>query len=68
MISKLRIQALNNPIKSIIRAQSAASAATSKTSEKNTIGAKSEKIFAREDKYGAHNYHPLPVAIAKGKG
>ena len=24
---------------------------------------KSEYIFSREDKYGAHNYHPLPVAI-----
>ncbi|MDR0544917.1 MAG: ornithine--oxo-acid transaminase [Odoribacteraceae bacterium] len=22
----------------------------------------------REDKYGAHNYHPLPVVIEKGKG
>ena len=21
-----------------------------------------------EDKYGAHNYHPLPVVLAKGKG
>jgi len=67
MISKLRIQAFNNPIKSIIRAQSA-SAAASKKNEKNIIGAKSEKIFAKEDKYGAHNYHPLPVAIAKAKG
>ena len=32
------------------------------------IGAKSEKVFTREDKYGAHNYHPLPVAIEKAKG
>jgi hypothetical protein len=21
-----------------------------------------------EDRYGAHNYHPLPVVLAKGKG
>jgi len=28
------------------------------------IGKKSELIFAREDKYGAHNYHPLPVALS----
>ncbi|KAF5401594.1 Ornithine--oxo-acid transaminase [Paragonimus heterotremus] len=28
----------------------------------------SEKIYSREDKYGAHNYHPLPVALSKGKG
>jgi len=33
-----------------------------------TIGAKSEAIFARENKYGAHNYHPLPVALCKGEG
>jgi len=28
----------------------------------------SSMIFEREDKYGAHNYHPLPVALWKGKG
>lgn len=28
----------------------------------------SQKVFEREDKYGAHNYHPLPVALCKGKG
>lgn len=28
----------------------------------------SKMIFDREDKYGAHNYHPLPVALCKGKG
>ncbi|KAK7918806.1 hypothetical protein WMY93_010090 [Mugilogobius chulae] len=27
-----------------------------------------EEIFAREDKYGAHNYHPLPVALERGEG
>jgi len=27
-----------------------------------------EQVFAREDKFGAHNYHPLPVAISKAKG
>lgn len=25
-------------------------------------------MFAREEKYGAHNYHPLPVALCHGKG
>lgn len=25
-------------------------------------------MFSREDRYGAHNYHPIPVAISKGKG
>uniref|UniRef100_A0A8C7KD82 Ornithine aminotransferase n=1 Tax=Oncorhynchus kisutch TaxID=8019 RepID=A0A8C7KD82_ONCKI len=27
-----------------------------------------EEVYAREEKYGAHNYHPLPVALEKGKG
>lgn len=28
----------------------------------------SEELIAMEDKYGAHNYHPLPVVLAKGRG
>lgn len=28
----------------------------------------SEQAMQLEDKYGAHNYHPLPVVIAKGEG
>ncbi len=28
----------------------------------------SRKIFERENTYGARNYAPIPVAIAKGKG
>lgn len=28
----------------------------------------SQEIIAMEEKYGAHNYHPLPVVLAKGKG
>jgi ornithine--oxo-acid transaminase len=28
----------------------------------------SEKLMQLEDKYGAHNYHPLPVVLAKGEG
>ena len=31
-------------------------------------GPKSKAIFEKERKYGAHNYHPLPVAICKGEG
>lgn len=27
-----------------------------------------KEAIALEDKYGAHNYHPLPVVLAKGKG
>ncbi|XP_050074541.1 ornithine aminotransferase, mitochondrial isoform X2 [Anopheles maculipalpis] len=29
---------------------------------------KSQAVFDREDKFGAHNYHPLPVALARGEG
>ena len=28
----------------------------------------SKKAMELEDKYGAHNYHPLPVVLAKGEG
>lgn len=28
----------------------------------------SEELMQLEDKYGAHNYHPLPVVLAKGEG
>ena len=28
----------------------------------------SNDYMAREDKFGAHNYHPLPVVLEKGEG
>ncbi|XP_012268812.2 ornithine aminotransferase, mitochondrial [Athalia rosae] len=28
----------------------------------------SQEVFDRESKYGAHNYHPLPVALHKAEG
>ena len=31
-------------------------------------GLSSQQIIALEEKYGAHNYHPLPVVLSKGKG
>ena len=24
--------------------------------------------MAKEDKFGAHNYHPIPVVLSKGEG
>eukprot|EP00795_Rhopilema_esculentum_P012231 gene12231-2864_t len=30
--------------------------------------AKSKAVFDLEDKYGAHNYGPIPVALARGQG
>ncbi len=28
----------------------------------------SEQAIQLEDKYGAHNYHPLPVVLSRGEG
>uniref|UniRef100_A0A1B0CKV7 Ornithine aminotransferase n=1 Tax=Lutzomyia longipalpis TaxID=7200 RepID=A0A1B0CKV7_LUTLO len=28
----------------------------------------SQEVFEREDKFGAHNYHPLPVALTRAQG
>ncbi|KFZ67642.1 hypothetical protein N338_11708, partial [Podiceps cristatus] len=45
------------------------SSATSVATKKTIQGPpSSDYIFEREAKYGAHNYHPLPVALEKGKG
>ncbi|MDN4753089.1 ornithine--oxo-acid transaminase [Porphyromonadaceae bacterium W3.11] len=32
------------------------------------ISKNAQRYIAQEEKYGAHNYHPLPVVLAKGKG
>ena len=32
------------------------------------MGAKTLKVIALADKYGAHNYHPLPVVVSRGRG
>ncbi len=33
-----------------------------------TLSSKSEALVAKENKYGAHNYHPLPVVLERGEG
>ena len=33
-----------------------------------TITPNAQKYIDLEDRYGAHNYHPLPVVLAKGQG
>ena len=33
-----------------------------------TLSSKSEALIENENKYGAHNYHPLPVVLDKGEG
>jgi ornithine--oxo-acid transaminase len=51
-------------------AANAKSTAAAASSAQPVAGADklSLEVIGREDKYGAHNYHPLPVALAKGKG
>jgi len=33
-----------------------------------TLSSKSEVLIEKENKYGAHNYHPLPVVLERGEG
>jgi len=33
-----------------------------------TLSAKSKTLIDTEDRYGAHNYHPLPVVLERGQG
>ncbi|MCC9071037.1 ornithine--oxo-acid transaminase [Flavobacterium sp. F-65] len=35
---------------------------------KQNLSSKSEILIEKENKYGAHNYHPLPVVIERGEG
>ena len=37
-------------------------------SKPNPLGAETKRYIAMEERYGAHNYHPLPVVLKKGKG
>ncbi|NP_001309900.1 ornithine aminotransferase, mitochondrial isoform 3 [Homo sapiens] len=47
---------------------SSVASATSVATKKTVQGPPtSDDIFEREYKYGAHNYHPLPVALERGK-
>lgn len=33
-----------------------------------SLSSKSEVLIEKENKYGAHNYHPLPVVLERGEG
>ena len=39
-----------------------------KATTKKATNTASKRCMAMEDRYGAHNYHPLPVVLHKGKG
>ncbi|XP_062958628.1 ornithine aminotransferase, mitochondrial [Cynocephalus volans] len=48
---------------------SSVASAASVTTKRTVQGPlSSDYIFEREFKYGGHNYHPLPVALERGKG
>lgn len=34
----------------------------------NTLSERSQEFLEKEEMYGAHNYHPLPVVLSKGSG
>src|SRR3954471_22832586 len=34
----------------------------------NTLSGRTQYFLDKEDQYGAHNYHPLPVVLTRGKG
>jgi ornithine--oxo-acid transaminase len=36
--------------------------------KQEVLSSKSEVLIEKENKYGAHNYHPLPVVLEKGEG
>lgn len=38
------------------------------TEELLEISPNAQRVIDKEDKYGAHNYHPLPVVLEKGEG
>ena len=38
------------------------------THKEQNLSSKSEALIAKENQYGAHNYHPLPVVLEKGEG
>ena len=40
---------------------------TASQPDKITTALSPKEIFVREGKYGAHNYHPIPVALSKGQ-
>lgn len=46
----------------------ASSGINAKSVDGNKHPLTSQAVFKREDRYGAHNYHPIPVALCRGQG
>ncbi|GMR39033.1 hypothetical protein PMAYCL1PPCAC_09228, partial [Pristionchus mayeri] len=65
--SMLRCLVLSTRAASSTASRSAAAAAAAVKPQAQQL-TKSEEVFAREDKFGAQNYKPVPVALSRGKG
>jgi ornithine--oxo-acid transaminase len=57
-----------NQLKSLISTVRHFSVARPVVKVDNKSSISSQQVFEREEKYGAHNYHPIPVALSRGKG
>lgn len=75
MLSRVAVRAGQVPGRGVLVAQRPVSTkganATTSPQVKMTGGTPpftTEQIIAREERYGAHNYKPLPVAISRAKG
>lgn len=71
--TKTLLTSANNCCPSSVQVQSSRSVSITSTSKATATASSpkvtsSKQVFDREDKYGAHNYHPLPVAIEKASG
>ena len=38
------------------------------STQTSLVSEKAQILIDKEDKYGAHNYHPLPVVLERGEG
>ncbi|XP_042898570.1 ornithine aminotransferase, mitochondrial isoform X2 [Parasteatoda tepidariorum] len=59
---------LKKAVKNVSKAISASTPVRTESSSSALYPLTSKEVMERESKYGAHNYHPLPVVIHKGKG
>ena len=59
---------LLSPSKSIISRCIASASSSSIKSTAKIVSSKTQSIIDRETRFGAANYHPLPVVIQRGSG
>jgi len=54
--------------KSIINRSTVSASSSAIKSTAKTVSSKTQSIIDRETRFGAANYHPLPVVIQRGSG